>query len=439
MATATAQAVQLLNLAYFGRPADPASLTAWEAAGMTQSQVVEVFVKTSEYTTNTVTPNSTESGGVRTYNMTNLINTLYNRLVGRDAAASEITGWSDAVSSGAVNHDYLGITLVNAILNLDESVEMRQVMMAKLDSANLYSDYLATDSADLSAYSTSAGLASGRAFNSSVTTTTAKTYAEVVAVADLLDNPAKYTLTTAAASAVEGNTATFAVTLDSAPTEAVVVNYVTANGSASSADYTSASGTVTFAAGQTTQYVTVSTTADTTFEEDETFTVTFSGTRLNASVQAVGTITNDDTNPTTAAQTLTLTTGSNTLTGLDGDDTFDASVNSLNTFDTLTGGGGTDTLNATLSAANVVVNSTGVENFNFTNTSDGTVVNMENASGVSSITNINSVTGANGLTLENIQSAITALSFRTTQQLLEQTLLQLSTTTRLRSPVRRMT
>ena len=91
MATATAQAVQLLNLAYFGRPADPASLTAWEAAGMTQSQVVEVFVKTSEYTTNTVTPNSTESGGVRTYNMTNLINTLYNRLVGRDAAASEIT------------------------------------------------------------------------------------------------------------------------------------------------------------------------------------------------------------------------------------------------------------------------------------------------------------------------------------------------------------
>ena len=170
MATATAQAVQLLNLAYFGRPADPASLTAWQAAGMTQSQVVEVFVGTSEYTTNTVTPNSTESGGVRTYNMTNFINTLYNRLVGRDAAASEISGWSDAVSSGAVNHDYLGITLVNAILNLDERRDAK-VMIAKLDSANLYSDYLATDAADLSAYSTTAGLASGRAFNDTVTTT----------------------------------------------------------------------------------------------------------------------------------------------------------------------------------------------------------------------------------------------------------------------------
>ena len=133
---------------------------------------------------------------------------------------------------------------------------------------------------------------------------------------------------------------------------------MTANGSTSSADFTAASGTVTFAAGQTTQYVSIATTEDTTFEEDETFTVTFSGTRLNASVQAVGTITNDDSNPSTSAQTFTLTTGSNTFTGLDGDDTFDASTsNSLSTFDTLVGGGGTDTLNATISAAaNLAVN-----------------------------------------------------------------------------------
>ena len=258
-------------------------------------------MRTSEYKTNTIL-RTVRSGGVRTYNMTNLINTLYNRLVGRDAAASEISGWSDAVSSGAVNHDYLGITLVNAILNLDETVEMRQVMMAKLDSANLYSDYLSTNAADLSAYSTSAGLASGRAFNTSVTTTTAKTYAEVVAVADLLDNPTKYTLTASAATAGEGDDITFTATLDSAPTEAVTVNYVTGNGSTSSADFTAASGSITFAAGQTSQIVTIKTTEDTSFEEDETFTITFSGSRLNASVQAVGTITNDDSNPDSVVQ-----------------------------------------------------------------------------------------------------------------------------------------
>ena len=94
MATATAQAVQLLNLAYFGRPADPASLTAWGEAGISQGQIVEVFVKSPEYISGTANSTSTVSDGVRTYNTTSLINTLYNRLVGRDAKADEITGWS---------------------------------------------------------------------------------------------------------------------------------------------------------------------------------------------------------------------------------------------------------------------------------------------------------------------------------------------------------
>ena len=314
----------------------------------------------------------------------------------------------NAVSSGAVYHDYLGITLVNAILNLDESVEMRQVMMAKLDS-EIYSDYLATDAADLSAYSTTAGQASGRAFNDSVTTTTAKTYAEVVAVADLLDNPQKFTLTATSATASEGDKVTIAVSLDASPTEAVTLNYVTGNGSTTSADFTAVSGTVTFAAGQTTQYVSIQTTEDTSFEEDETFTVTFSGDRLNASVQAVGTITNDDTNPTTTAQTFTLTTGADTLTGLDGDDTFDASAsNSLSTFDSLVGGGGTDTVNAVLSGANVLVDSTGIETFNVSN-SGATVVNMESAAGVTTIKSTNAAAASN-LTFENIQSAITAVT-----------------------------
>ena len=412
MAIATAQAVQLLNLAYFGRPGDPASLPAWGAAGITESKIAEIFVATSEYATSTA--GVTSSGGVRSYTTSTYINTLYNRVVGRDAASSEVTAWSDAISAGLVTHDNLGHVLVTAILNLDESVEMRKVMMAKLDSANLYSDYLDANPTDLSAYSTQAGIDSGRAFMSTVTTTTAKTYAEVAAVADLLDNPTKYTITSANVSGAEGDDITFTVTLDSAPAEAVTVNYVTGNGSTDSSDFTAASGSITFAAGQTSQVVTVKTTEDTSYEESETFTITFSGTRLNASVQAVGTITNDDANPNTAANTFTLTTGSNTFTGLDGDDVFDASTsNSLNTFDTLTGGGGTDTVNSTLSNANVVVNSTGVENFNFTATTAGSVVNMENADGVSSITNINSVTDASAtsktLTIENIQSAITAI------------------------------
>lgn len=120
-------------------------------------------------------------------------------------------------------------------------------------------------------------------------------------------NGQTFTLTASAVSVEEGGNATFALTLDSAPTSDVTVNYVTATGTAGSSDYTSVSGTVTFAAGQTSQFVTIATTEDSAFEADETFTVTFSGSSLTASVTATGTITNDDVDPSTQVQTYTLT------------------------------------------------------------------------------------------------------------------------------------
>ena len=406
MATATAQAVQLLNLAYFGRPGDPASLPAWGAAGFSESQVVDVFVSTSEYTSST--NGVTASGGVRTYNTSTIINTLYNRLVGRDAATSEVTAWSDAIDAGLVTHDNLGLTLVNCILSLDESVEMRQTMIAKLDSANHYSDYLATNAADLSAYSSQAGIDAGRSFMSTVTSTTAKTYAEVVAVADLLDNPTKYTLTSAEASAGEGDAVIFTLTLDSAPTEAVTLNYVTGNGSTNSADFTAASGSVVFAAGQTSQVVSVQTTEDTSFEEDETFTITFSGSRLNASVQAVGTITNDDVNPNSTVQSFTLTTASETFTGKDGDDTFSAADGTLSSLDTLNGGSGSDTLTAVLTGDTLNLNSTSVEQLNFSTSGESTV-NLDSATGVTGIKASDmTASSTTTITFENIQSVVAA-------------------------------
>ena len=77
MTAATAQSVQYLNLAYFGRPADPASLGAFPQAGMTDEQIVAAFVQTNEYSVGTITPNSTSnpSGGV-TYDDTSLILSL---------------------------------------------------------------------------------------------------------------------------------------------------------------------------------------------------------------------------------------------------------------------------------------------------------------------------------------------------------------------------
>ena len=123
----------------------PASLVAFPQSGLTDEEIVLSFVKTSEYTTNTVSPNSTAnpSGGV-TFNETSLINTFYQRLFGRLASATEVAGWSTAIATGTVNYDYLGITILNAGLNLPAGTAMRDVLIAKFDSAQLYSGNLYT-------------------------------------------------------------------------------------------------------------------------------------------------------------------------------------------------------------------------------------------------------------------------------------------------------
>jgi serralysin len=89
----------------------------------------------------------------------------------------------------------------------------------------------------------------------------------------------------------------FAVTLSSASSQAVTVQYATTNGTAlAGSDYITNSGTLNFAAGVTSQTVNVAVYADRTTESDELFYVNL----LNPSnvalgkAQGIGTILNDD-------------------------------------------------------------------------------------------------------------------------------------------------
>jgi chitinase len=101
---------------------------------------------------------------------------------------------------------------------------------------------------------------------------------------------------------VEGNsgskTVTFTVSLSQASRSTVTVRYATANGSATARqDYTAASGTLTFTAGQTSKQVSVTVAGDATAEADETFTLTLSapsGATLGAAKTSTVTISNDD-------------------------------------------------------------------------------------------------------------------------------------------------
>ena len=89
----------------------------------------------------------------------------------------------------------------------------------------------------------------------------------------------------------------FAVTLNRAPSGTVTVDYATADGTAvAGADYTSTSGTLTFAAGETSKTVSVAVLDDVHDEGSETFTLRLSnasGAYIEDGV-ATGTISNSD-------------------------------------------------------------------------------------------------------------------------------------------------
>ena len=132
-----------------------------------------------------------------------------------------------------------------------------------------------------------------------------------VAVADRLDkiSPScekvlgipKPTISIADAKVAEGNAGTtpltFAVSLSAPSYKPVSVHFATADGTATApGDYASASGTITFKAGQKSKSISVAVVGETAYEADESLTVSLSGP-VNATIadgSATGTIANDD-------------------------------------------------------------------------------------------------------------------------------------------------
>src|SRR5207249_68573 len=132
----------------------------------------------------------------------------------------------------------------------------------------------------------------------------------------IVNNDPQPAITINDVSVIEGNSGTtnavFTVSLSNPSSQTISVNYATANITATLADndYQSASGTLTFAPGQTVQTITVLVNGDSTFESDESFFVNLSAP-LNATIgdgQGVGTILNDDCQPPQA-----LVSGSQTI------------------------------------------------------------------------------------------------------------------------------
>ena len=167
--------------------------------------------------------------------------------------------------------------------------------------------------------------------------------------------PPSVSLTTTSLALAEGNSGLTAFTYlvgrtGDASASSTVAWSVAGSGAnpAIAADFQNSllpSGTLTFAAGETSKSIVVNVVGDTTTEPNETFTLTLSnpsGATLGTAT-ASGQITNDDGSSggggsTTSGQVYTAAGPGSVLSGGAGNDTFNASVAN----DTLTGGGGND-------------------------------------------------------------------------------------------------
>ncbi|MBD2568489.1 beta strand repeat-containing protein, partial [Anabaena lutea] len=189
---------------------------------------------------------------------------------------------------------------------------------------------------------------------------------------------------------VEGNTnpqnATYTVTLSNTSTQTITVNYATTNGTAiAGSDYTNTTGTLTFNPGVKTQSIIIPIVNNSINEANETFTLTLTsptnaslGTKTSAITTITDTlVTSVTTTLPTNVENLTLTgttaingtgnagdnvfkgnSANNTLTGLNGNDTYAFVANTALGTDTITetATGGIDTIDFGGTTASVKVN-----------------------------------------------------------------------------------
>ena len=236
---------------------------------------------------------------------------------------------------------------------------------------------------------------------------------------------------------VEGDAGTrsmvFTITLDRPVTAAdgpVTLNYVTQDGSASSAsDYVAAAGQVVFGVGQQTATVTVQIVGDTVPEPSETLQLLLTGAQLrNGPEQLTGTIANDD-------AAVGLSSKADNLVGSAGADSWFAANGDLGAGDKITDPtqGDGDTFSLAVDPSNPNNNYggfslTNVERVEVTNDSGKTVtLDLSSSNGIETVASVNSsdtvifnqltskaavevnnVTGANADVHAIYQAAVTA-------------------------------
>jgi Calx-beta domain/Salmonella virulence plasmid 65kDa B protein/Bacterial Ig domain/Insecticide toxin TcdB middle/N-terminal region/FG-GAP-like repeat len=130
--------------------------------------------------------------------------------------------------------------------------------------------------------------------------TNGATLADGQATGTITNNDAGPSFSVDDVSISEGGTLSFTVTKAGATTQSHNVNYATANNTAVASDYTAKSGTLSFTAAQTTKTVSVATTVDSVYENNEILRLNLSSPTNGSTIsdnQGNGTINNNDAAP----------------------------------------------------------------------------------------------------------------------------------------------
>ncbi|MEH1938900.1 MAG: Calx-beta domain-containing protein [Nostoc sp.] len=156
------------------------------------------------------------------------------------------------------------------------------------------------------------------AFNVNLLGATNATITDSLGVATISNDDNQPTISISDVSVTEGNTGTttnanFTISLSNPSYQQITVNYNTSDGTAQVADsdYNSASGTITFAPGETSKVISIGVIGDNKFEGNEAFNVNLLGA-TNAAIAdnlGVGTIVNDDNQPAIAISDVSVTEG----------------------------------------------------------------------------------------------------------------------------------
>ncbi len=155
-------AVQRLYVAYFNRPADPASLAVYEA--MLPSDRAATQAELQAIAEQYFSPSAEYASRYDGLSNAEIINTMYNNLFGRDAEPAGLLSWTGKLDSGAETFASIALQLSFSAQGTDADA-----VAAKITAANAFTTEVASTSANIIGFSGMDAAASSRSWLATVT------------------------------------------------------------------------------------------------------------------------------------------------------------------------------------------------------------------------------------------------------------------------------